>query len=278
MTLEKLERNTEQIFTILKKELEFSEKHNFCEKIISSIKHIDKYIPYKIIIDNINKIHFINIGLLLSIFWHFNHTYGKYIKQNLNIPKEIINSASLELFVIIVLFVFFPLLFLIHLIAVILSEQRNSEDILTNIKKRMDYLLIDENLNVLSEGSSITYNKLYNSKQIDFFVLDSLKSHFEYLLKQGEKNKERASSIIPILAAIAVLISYYIIGIPKEMINALKRSSEYESIAILTGFLIIIYVAMIQFSHSRLSIKYLKCISTIEKLKSLSSLNAEKTE
>jgi hypothetical protein len=216
----------------------------------------------------VRKIFFVNIGLLFVMLWKLSSFLKQYKPP---IPKEEISSMLPVLFLVLVLFCFFPILLLIELMAVNLSGQRNSEDILLNIEKRTDYLLTDESLRIIEETNS-TYDEInFHSISIETFVLDSLKTHFKYLLKQEEKNKDKANAIIPILAAIVIWISYFMVGIPKELINALGRSSQYESIAILTGFLIIVYVAFNQFSHSRFSVKYLKCISTIEKLKSLNN-------
>lgn len=246
----RLSDRTERIFEILKNELLASERNNRYENIISCVKHIGKLFPYKIIINNTYRLAFMNTIIFVFIFWHFKNIYGEYIKQKIQIPKELINPSSfLELFTLIVLFGFIPILILINLIASKLSELKSSEEILLNIERQNDSLLLNETIKI---GAGNVFHDQANAcaNQIDYFILDSLKAHFEYLLKREEKQKDRANAFIPIIAAIVILITYYVIGIPKEITMALNRSSEYESNAVLAGFLIIIYGAIVQFSQA----------------------------
>jgi hypothetical protein len=264
-----LSEETERIFEILKNELLFSERNNSYEKMISKIGNFDRLI-FQMIITHVSIIFLFNTGFLIASFWNLAN-FVSHHKTPLS--QEVAASNFLTAIFPLVFFGFIPILLFTGLVVFILSEQRNSENILLNIKKRMDYHLSDENFKMIARKSHINSDKIDYFKIIEVLVLDSLKSHFEYLLKKEEKFKDRANAIIPIIAAMAVLILYYINGIPKEIINVFNRPSQYESIAILTGLLITFYVAINQFSYSRLSIKYLKCISTIEKLKSLNYLN-----
>jgi hypothetical protein len=253
----------EDIFRTFQRELIFSEKDMTFERLASAIREFDRKYDFRNLSSHSGRILIFNatlfaIVLVILLFRIKAHKIPLSAQEVRSIEWQVNIIPTLALLSVFPIFLFLDTLFLY------LSSFKSTEDILQQIKRKKDYYL---NIESIHQWNTSGNDLFKDEKLLRFFMLTSMKNHFDFLLKYEEKMKDKTNALIPIASTCVVVFSYYVIGIPKSVFTWLNQTSDYATVAILTGILAVIYIAVNQSTHERLTVKYLKCIAILERLK-----------
>jgi hypothetical protein len=176
----------------------------------------------------------------------------------------------LGLIFIILIIGIFLLLFLSLFLTMIVtqkSSKENMEDIKQQYLQEIDSCFKDNDLTNSKSDNPLEFNRSNDNGDIDNFIIGTLMSYFQFLIRNTDKRRDSLDYFIPFLTWITILISIFVIGLP--LIPGLERLPSYYALPTFPVLLSAFYKLAFALPSNNLSSKYSKCLLKIENLNSV---------
>jgi hypothetical protein len=210
-------------------------------------------------------------GFFSSLFFLANK--ARSIKKN--VPISDINQVKSALILACVFGLALAIIFLLHVILTMIAAQKSLREIIEDSKKQCLQRL-DLYFNSSTSSNFRTFKNEKNDSNIDNFIIESLSSYFQFLIKKTDKRKDSMDACIPFVTLVLILMCVFVIGLPS--IPGLEKLPSYYGFPTFAVFLNAIYKPVIALSSNNLSMKYSKCLLKIENLKSVRNIDQVKIE
>jgi ABC-type multidrug transport system fused ATPase/permease subunit len=100
----------------------------------------------------------------------------------------------------------------------IVADQKSSKEIMMGVKEKYLQKLLSYHENSVVNNSKPSSERgekdIANNPEIDNFVIESLLTHFQYLIRKADKTKDSINACIPLIALLFILVCVFVIGIP----------------------------------------------------------------
>jgi hypothetical protein len=189
--------------------------------------------------------------------------------------KSIISPADTEQIKwAIIIFAVFGIVLMITILCYMfmkmVADQKSSREIMMVAKKKYLQKSLCHYENLVANNFKITSKQdkenIKITSEIDNFVVESLLTHFQYLIRKTDKIKDSTDACIPLITLIFVLISVFVIGIPSIPGFDGQLSPSY-GLPTFAAFIAAIFKPTLVLTSNNLSMKYSKCLLKMEDLK-----------
>jgi hypothetical protein len=250
-------------------------KNSFLEKLLlfSANKNLKAYLKYIKILSWA-----FGIISLFSLIFIINK--AKTVKKNIPLNENDIGQVKLALIVFGFFAIGLMIMILLHVIVEVITGQKSLKEIISDSQKqcfqRLEYYFDNKSKSHSEISPQKQRSNVLDDGDMDNFIVESLISYFQFLIRKTDKRKDSTDACLPLVTLILILISVFVIGLPK--IPGLEQLPSYYGFPTFAAFINAIYKPVIALSSNNLSIKYSKCLLKIENLKSVRSMDHVKIE
>jgi ABC-type multidrug transport system fused ATPase/permease subunit len=204
----------------------------------------------------------------------------KSVNKNSSIPPVDTEQVRRVIIIFAIFNIVLAVTTLGYLFMKIVSDQKSSKEIMMDVKKKCLLKSLSHYENSVANNFKTTSERgeeyIANNPNTDNFVIESLLTHFQYLIRKTDKKKDSIDACIPLITLLFILVCVFVIGIPS--IPRLKELSSWYGFPTLSAFVTSIFKPTLVLASNNLSMKYSKCLLKMEDLKYRKSVSQVKID